>query len=125
MRKCILGWSNLTYPSHSNANRRVQTEIMYSGLLVHHKSQPLEPADVFFIAKCQQQYWWENGTFSMVQIKKKEKKRKTEQKRTGSTDQLRHHSFSTYAKYFEKLKSLTPLCAYHWVRNVSFSENFA
>ena len=92
---------------------------------LHHKSQPLEPADVFFIAKCQQQYWWENGTFSMVQIKKKEKKRKTEQKRTGSTDQLRHHSFSTYAKYFEKLKFLTPLCAYHWVRNVSFSENFA
>ena len=76
MRKCILGWSNLTYPSHSNANRRVQTEIMYSGLLVHHKSQPLEPADVFFIVKCQQQYWWDNVNLSMVQIKKKRKKKK-------------------------------------------------
>ena len=33
------------------------------------------------------------------------------------------HSFSTFAKYSEKLTFLTPW--YHGVENVSFSENFA
>ena len=47
----------------------------------------------------------------MIQIQKN-KKRKTEQKGTGCTDQLRHDSLSTYAKFFEKLKFLTPLCVY-------------
>ena len=39
---------------------------------------------------------------------------------------LKDYSFSTYAKYSEKLIFLTPsYCAYQGVRNVSFSENFA
>ena len=40
------------------------------------------------------------------------------------------HSFSTFAKFSEKLTFLTPLigtliCVYQGVRDVSFSENFA
>ena len=42
---------------------------------------------------------------------------------------LRDHSFSTYAKFSEKLIFLTPIhtrtCAYQGIRNVSLSENFA
>ena len=40
----------------------------------------------------------------------------------------RDHSFTTYAKFSEKLTFLTPIrtrtCAYQGVRNVGFSENF-
>ena len=43
---------------------------------------------------------------------------------------IRDHSFSTYAKFPEKLRFcfhliLTRTCVYPEVRNVSFSENFA
>ena len=40
------------------------------------------------------------------------------------------HSFSTYGKFPKKQNTSYPLkdtlrCAYQWVRNVTFSENFA
>ena len=50
---------------------------------------------------------------------------------TMSSLTIRNHSFSTYAKFSEKLTFLTPwypmlrTCACQGVRNVSFSENFA
>ena len=41
---------------------------------------------------------------------------------------MRDYSFSMYAKFSEKLTILNPwitrTCAYQWVRNVSFSQNF-
>ena len=75
MKKCILGWSNLTYPSHSNPNRRVQTEIIYSGLLVHQKSQPLEPANIFSHRKVPTTILVGEWNFLHSSNKKKKKKK--------------------------------------------------
>ena len=49
-----------------------------------------------------------------------------------ATERIRNHSFSSYAKFLEKVIFLTPwyarstrTCVYHGVKNSSFSENFA